>query len=64
MIIEITKKQHKEMLEELIKFTKKNQTLMWNYMIVIKQIRREPEEKLMLKRLKKQAKDYQLKKEQ
>ena len=50
------------MLKELIEFTKENQSLMWNYMMTIKQIRNEPEEKLMHERLKKQAEDYKKRK--
>ncbi len=60
-MIEITEKQHKEMLKELIEFNKENQSLMWNYMLTIKQIRNEPKEKLMHERLKKQADDYKKK---
>ena len=62
MMIEVTKKQYKEMLKELIEFTKENQSLMWNHMMTIKQIRKEPEEKLMHERLRKQADDYQRRK--
>ncbi len=61
MMIEITEKQHKERLRELIEFTKENQSLMWNYMLTIKQIRKEPEDKLMHEKLKKQAEDYKKK---
>ena len=61
MMIEITKKQHKEMLKELLEFCKENQSLMWNHMQTIKQIRKEPEDELMHEKLKKQADDYQKK---
>ena len=57
-----TKEEHKEQVKELIKFCKKdlgNHCLMYNYMLTIKQIRKEPEDKLMMERLKKQAEEYQ-----
>ncbi len=59
MMIEVTKKMHKERLKKLIEFTKENQSLMWNYMLTIEQIRKEPEDELLMKKLKKQADDYQ-----
>ncbi len=59
MMIEVTKKMHKEMLKELIEFTKENQFLMYNYMRTIEQIRKEPEDKILDEKLKKQADDYQ-----
>jgi len=58
MIMEVTKKMHKGMTKELIDFCKENHCLMYNYMRTIKQIRKEPEEKLMHERLKKQAEEY------
>ncbi len=61
-MIELTKKQHEEHVKKLIRFCKKDLTnycLMYNYMRTIEQIRKEPEDKLMMERLKKQADDYQ-----
>ena len=58
MIYEPTKKERIEQKKELIKFCKKNFCLMYNYMLTIKQIREEPEYKLLMEKLKKQAKDY------
>ena len=61
MIETLTKKQHEEHIKKLIQFCKddKNYCLMYNYMRTIEQIRKEPEDKLMMERLKKQADDYQ-----
>ena len=59
MMIEQTKKQHKESVKKLIEFCKKNHCLMYNYMLTIEQIRKEPENELLMKKLKKQADDYQ-----
>ncbi len=56
-----TKKEHKESVKELIKFCKEDLTnycLMYNYMLTIKQIRKEPEQKELEEKLKKQARDY------
>ncbi len=58
MIHELTKEEHKENEKELIKFCKDNHCLMYNYMLTIKQIRNEPEDKILMEKLKKQAKDY------
>ncbi len=61
----VTKKQHKEMHKKLIEFCKKDSTnycLMYNYMRTIEQIRKEPEEKLLMKKLKKQADEYKKRK--
>jgi len=55
MMYEPTKKEIKEQLKEIIKFCKENYCLMYNYMLTIKQIRKEPEDKLMYERLKKQV---------
>ena len=55
----LTKKEIKEHLKELLKFCKDNQTLMWNFMIMVKRIRKEPEDKILEEKLKKQAKDYE-----
>ena len=57
----LTKKEQKEQLKELIEFCKKDLTnycLMYNYMLTIKQIRKEPEDKILMDKLKKQAEDY------
>ena len=62
MLITLTKKEVKERLKELIGFCKENHCLMWNYMQTIKQIRREPEDKILDDKLKKQAEDYKKKK--
>ncbi len=62
MMETLTKKQHNEHVKELIKFCKDNHCLMYNYMLTIEQIRKEPEEKLLHERLKKQAEDYQKRK--
>ncbi len=62
----LTKKEQKEHLKELIEFCKKDLTnycLMRNYMLTIKQIRKEPEEKLLMEKLKKQADEYKKKNE-
>ncbi len=48
----------KEQLKQLIEFCKENHCLMWNYMLTIKQIRKEPEDKILEEKLKKQAEDY------
>ena len=60
MISILTKKEEKEHEKELIKFCKDNDNhcLMYNYMLTIKQIREEPEDKILMKKLKKQAEDY------
>lgn len=61
MIYTPTKKEQKENLKELIEFCKKdliNYCLMHNYMLTIKNIRAEPEEKLLMKKLKEQADAY------
>ena len=61
MMREVTTKEQTEHERELIKFCKKDLTnycLMYSYMLTIKQIRKEPEDKLMDERLKKQADDY------
>ena len=58
MMYEPTKKEIKEQLKEIIKFCKENYCLMYNYMLTIKQIRKEPEDKILMDKLKKQAKDY------
>lgn len=58
----LTKKELTEQLRELIKFCKENQVLMYNYMLTIKQIRKEPEDKILMEKLKKQAEDYKKKK--
>ena len=54
----LTKKEEKEQLKELLEFCKENQTVMWNFMITVKGIRKEPEDKILMDKLKKQAKDY------
>jgi len=41
MIHILTKKEEKEHEKELLKFCKENHCLMWNYMITIKEVRRE-----------------------
>lgn len=61
MIRILTKKESKANLKELLKFCKDNQTLMWNFMIMVKGIRKEPEDKTLEEKLKKQAKDYKTK---
>jgi len=58
----LTKKQLKKQLKELIEFCKENHCLMWRYMLTIKQIRKEPEHKILMEKLKKQAEDYKKKK--
>ncbi len=58
MLTILTKKEEKEQLKELLKFCKENHILMWNYMLTIKQIRKEPEDKILMDKLKKQAEDY------
>ena len=62
-MITLTKKEQREHLKELIEFCKKdsNYCLMWNYMLTIERIREEPEEKLLMKRLKAQADAYKKK---
>ena len=62
MMETVTKKMHKEMEKKLIKFCKENHCLMYNYMLTIEQIRKEPEDKLMDERLKKQADEYKKRK--
>ena len=63
MMHTLTKKELKEHEKELIKFCKENYCLMYNYMRTIKQIREEPEEKLLMEKLKKQADEYKKKNE-
>ncbi len=58
----LTKEEIKEQLKKLLKFCKENQILMYNYMLTIKQIRKEPEDKILMEKLKKQAEDYKKKK--
>ncbi len=58
MLWVLTKKQQKEHEKELIKFCKENHCLMYNYMNTIKNIRNEPQEKILHKKLKKQARKY------
>ncbi len=58
----LTKKQMEKDMKELIKFCKENHCLMYNYMITIKQIRKEPEDKILYEKLKKQAEDCKKKK--
>jgi len=58
----VTKTQHKEMHKKLIEFCKENHCLMYNYMLTIEQIRKEPEDKILMEKLKKQAEDYKKKK--
>jgi len=62
MINILTKKEVKEQLKELLKFCEENHCLMYNYMMTIKKIRQEPEDKILMDKLKKQAKDYKKKK--
>lgn len=62
MMYILTKKEQKKRLKELIKFCKENHCLMYNYMLTIKQIRKEPEDKILMDKLKKQAEDYKKKK--
>ncbi len=59
---EPTNKEIKEMEKKLIKFCKENHVLMYNYMLTIKRIRAEPEEKLLMKKLMKQADEYKKRK--
>ena len=59
----LTKKEQKEHTKELIKFCKENHCLMYNYMQTIKRIRKEPEDKILMEKLKKQAEDYKKKEE-
>ena len=63
MMRELTKEEHKKNIEELIKFCKENHCLMYSYMLTIKRIRKEPEDKILEEKLKKQAKDYKKKEE-
>ena len=58
----LTKKQVKEQLKELLNFCKENHCLMYNYMLTIKGIRKEPADKILMEKLKKQADDYQRRK--
>ena len=60
MIEILTKKQVKEQLNKLIKFCKENHCLMYNYMRTIEEIRKEPEDKRLMDKLKKQARDYKV----
>ncbi len=62
MITILTKKEVKEHEKELIKFCKENHCLMYNYMLTIKGIRKEPKEKILMERLRRQADDYQRRK--
>ena len=57
----LTTEEQKERLKELIEFCKENHCLMYNYMLTIKQIRKEPEDKILEDKLKKQAEDYKKK---
>ena len=54
----LTKKEEKEHQKELINFCKENHCLMYNYMLTIEKIRNEPEEKILMEKLKKQTKSY------
>ena len=58
MLMIITKKQHRKNERELIRFCKENHCLMYNYMRTIEQIRKEPEDKILMDKLRKQAKEY------
>ena len=58
----LTKKEVREQLKKLLEFCKENQILMYNFMLTIKQIRKEPEDKILEEKLKKQAEDYKKKK--
>ena len=58
MISILTKKEEKKQLKQLIEFCKENHCLMYNYMLTIKRIRNEPQEKILHEKLKKQAEDY------
>ncbi len=62
MMSVLTKEEMKEHRKELIKFCKENHYLMYNYMLTIKRIRKEPEDKILMEKLKKQADDYQRRK--
>jgi len=46
MIRILTKKEREEHLKRLLEFCKENQTLMWNFMIIVKNIRNEMKTKL------------------
>ncbi len=61
MIYEPTKEEQEESVKELIEFCKENHCLMYNYMLTIKQIRKEPEDKILMEKLKKQAEEYKKK---
>ncbi len=58
MIHILTKKEEKEHEKELLKFCKENHCLMYNFMLTIKQIRKELEDKILDEKLKKQAENY------
>ena len=62
MIETVTTKQKEEMQKELLEFCTKDWVLMYRYMLTIKQIRKEPEDKLLMERLKKQADEYKKRK--
>lgn len=59
MIHEATKEEMKECLEELLKFCRENQSLMYSHMLTIKQIRKEPEDKILDEKRRKQVEEYQ-----
>ena len=46
MIRILAKKEREEHLKRLLEFCKENQTLMWNFMIIVKNIRNEMKTKL------------------
>ena len=56
----LTKKEVEEQEKKLIKFCEENHCLMYNYMVTIEQIRKEPEDKILMEKLKKQAEDYKI----
>jgi len=58
MIKILTKEEVREQLKELLEFCKENKILMYNFMLTIKKIRKEPEDKILDEKLKKQAEDY------
>jgi len=58
MLMTISKKQQKKDEKELVRFCKNNHCLMYNYMRTIERIRSEPKDKILMKKLKKQAEDY------
>ncbi len=43
----LTKKEIKQHLKELLRFCKENQNLMWNFMLMVKNIRNEAGEKFI-----------------